>query len=66
MLALHRYRALTGPCGHYLPDSTAAENEYAYRGVVRRCHACTASAQMAQAHKDSPQPSALLIGAERR
>jgi hypothetical protein len=66
MLALHRYRSLVGPCGHYLPDTTAVENEYAYVGVVRRCHACTATAQLANAHKDSPQPTALLFGAERR
>lgn len=66
MLALALYRARVGPCGHYLPDSTAKANEYAYTASFRRCHACTATAQLAESHKDSPQPVALLYGAERR
>lgn len=64
MLALALYRSRLGPCGHYLPTTTAADNEYAYRGTSRRCHACTAAAQLAEAFKDSPQPGALLFGAE--
>lgn len=66
MLALHRYRAQVGPCGHYLPHTTDAAAEDAYRGVMRRCHACTAVAIEAERYVKSPQPSAVLVGAERR
>lgn len=66
MLALHRYRAQCGPCGHYLPHTTDAEAEGAYRGVMRRCHACTAVEIEAARYTDSPQPNAVLVGAERR
>lgn len=66
MLALHRYRSMLGPCKHYLPETTAAENEDAYRGVMRRCHACTAQEIVAAQYTDSPQPGAVLVGYERR
>ena len=66
MLALAFYKAQVGPCGHFLPDTTAPDAEGGYRGVMRRCHACTAVEIEAVKYKRSPQPGAVLIGAERR
>ncbi|HEX6873683.1 MAG TPA: hypothetical protein VF163_21500 [Micromonosporaceae bacterium] len=66
MLALRLYRAQVGPCGHYLPDTTAAAAEERWVGSHIRCHACTAVRQTMDTYKDSPHPQALLFLAERR
>lgn len=67
MLALQRYRAQVGPCGHYLPHTTAPEAEEVYRSPEpNRCHACTAVVIQSETYRDSPQPQALLFHAERR
>jgi hypothetical protein len=64
MLALALYRDQCCPAGHWLVDSGAPENEGRYEGRALRCHACTAAGRKAETHKDSPQPMALLMGAE--
>ena len=54
-------------CGHYLPDSTAAEAEDGY--VVEqaiRCHACTARSRAYARYQESPQPDALILPAQRK
>lgn len=66
MLAYSFHRSQIGPCGHYLPDSTAAEAEYAYEAEAVRCHACTAVAAATPQYKDNPNPQALLFRALRR
>lgn len=67
MLALHLYRALLAPCGHYMPHTAAPEAEDRYvAGAPSRCHACTAVAVTAESYKDSPHRQALLFQAERR
>lgn len=67
MLALHLYEAQRGPCGHYLPHTTAPEAEDRYVSPEpRRCHACTAVATRRAAYDDTPHPNALLFHAERR
>lgn len=67
MLALHLYRAQTGPCGHYLPDSTAEDAEGRYEvPLPTRCHACTALAQAQAGYEDSDHPRALLFHTVRR
>lgn len=66
MLALRMYQAQLCPAGHYLPEAGAAAGEGQYNARVRRCHACTTTAQKADAMRDSPHPGALLYGVERR
>lgn len=71
VLALQMYESLVhGPCGHYLPDSTAADADGRYHvDAPTRCHACTAQARAFKQHLDSPHdahPEALLWHAERR
>lgn len=67
MLALLLYRSQLGPCGHYLPESTAANAEDRYDvGEPIRCHACTAVAVASAAAAGNPHPSALLFQPVRR
>ncbi len=66
-LALDLYESQLGPCGHYLPHTTAADAEGRYVAPEpTRCHACTATAVRSAEYKDSPQNHALLYHAERR
>ena len=54
-------------CGHYLPDSTAADAEDGY--VVDdpiRCHACTARSAAYKRYQESPEADALLFPARRK
>jgi hypothetical protein len=68
MLALAAYRASLCPsCGR--PLSVCADPESEGKWVVppaRRCFATTALQIAAPRYKDSPQPEALLLHAERR
>ena len=67
MLALHLYEAQLGPCGHYLPESTAADAEERYSvPEPSRCHACTAVAAARGPYRDNPHPHALLFYVKRR
>lgn len=65
MLALAMYRSKVGPCGHYLPESTAKANEYGWVVQAARCHACTAVAGEAERYKDNPHSHAILYGVNR-
>lgn len=71
VLALELYESLVhSQCGHYLPESTAAEADGAYDvEPPTRCHACTARATAIKAHMTSPHsphPEALLWVVKRR
>jgi hypothetical protein len=65
MLALGVYRSRVGPCGHYLPDSTAAENEFGWSVVASRCHECTAVSAESNRFAENPHPHAMLYAATR-
>jgi hypothetical protein len=70
MLALAEYRAMVhDACGGYLPDTTAADADEAYRAEKPvRCHLCTARAQAHAAYMEapSPHPEALLWPVRRK
>lgn len=71
MLARDLYRSLIhGPCGGYLPDTTAPEAEGTYTAESPvRCQLCTARAEAHAAHMNSPHaphPEALLWPVMRR
>lgn len=66
-LALNLYEAQIGPCGHYLPRTTAPDAEDGYVvPLPDRCHACTAIREKLGQYNDSPHPEALLFHAEPR
>jgi hypothetical protein len=62
MLALALYEDQLCPSGHWLPESSAAENEDSYRGRNCRCHACTAVEAERARLKDNPP--GLMFGAQ--
>lgn len=54
-------------CGHYLPDSTAAEADDGYESELPiRCHACTARARAYARYSESQHPEALLFPVRRK
>ena len=68
MLALQQYEdTCCSTCGGYLPDTTSDSAETSYSvPPPSRCHRCTAIAQRAAEHHESPHPQALLYRVERR
>lgn len=66
MVAYVEYRSLLHEaCGGYLPETTDAANEDAYRvSAAHRCHKCTAIARGSKPYVNSPQSSALLFPVE--
>jgi hypothetical protein len=68
MLALAVYRARLCPqCGRPLSVCTDPDSESEWLvPPARRCYATTALRLAAPQYKDSPQPEALLLHAERR
>jgi hypothetical protein len=66
MLALAAYRAgLCPSCGRPLAECTTGEGKWRVPPPTR-CHATTAVSIAQSAHRESPQPEALLYFAERR
>lgn len=54
-------------CGHYLPDSTAAEADDGYEvELAVRCHACTARAEAYARYSETRHPEALLFPTRRK
>lgn len=67
MLALQAYEdSCCSGCGAFLPDTTAAEAEDAYRIEPARCHRCTAISQAADGFRENPHAHALLYRVKRR
>lgn len=62
MLALLEYRSLIHEaCGGYLPETTDAGNENAFKALpAHRCHKCTAIGRSRDSYQESPQSQALL------
>jgi hypothetical protein len=60
---LHEYEsALCRGCGNPLHETTAPENEFAYKAMDPiRCHRCTVSQVAGEKYQESVAPSALMI-----
>lgn len=63
MLGYQEWQDNTCANGHYMPEASAADHEYAYKGVALRCHACTAIAIAMDQYKESPHTRALMFSA---
>lgn len=66
MLALNLYRSQVMSCGHYRPQATDPEAEYAWTVEPERCHICTTILMARDAQKHTPHPEALHYYPERR